>query len=267
MGEKLEILIANDDGVDSPGIAAAIESALPFGNVSVIAPTSQKTAYGRSLVGSPGECIRQKDLVIGGTAVTAHYIDCSPALAVKHALNTVFKDNRFDLAISGINYGENIGTDITMSGTLGAAFEFAAAGIPAIAISRQTDLHSHHHYGDLDWGASRHFLALFIEAFARAGSFQRFDILKIDVPHTAHPNTEWKISRLLLKPYYRNFVPDGSITSRIGDGRLRINDGIDLEPGTDAHTLLYEEKVSVVPLTIDLTATGCEEFFTRMKRQ
>lgn len=252
--------------MDSPGIAAAIESALPFGNVSVIAPTSQKTAYGRSLVGSPGECIRQKDLVIGGTAVTAHYIDCSPALAVKHALNTVYKDNRFDLAISGINYGENIGTDITMSGTLGAAFEFAAAGIPAIAISRQTDVHSHHNYGDFDWGASRHFLALFIEAFAQAGSFQNFDILKIDVPHNAHKNTEWKITRLLRKPYYEKFIPGGDVNSCLGDGRLRINDGIDREPGTDAHTLLFEDKVSVVPLTIDFTASGCEAFFAGLKR-
>ena len=258
----LEIVIANDDGVDSPGILAAVESAMTFGNVSVIAPSTQKTGFGRSLIGGPSEGIRTKELQAGGKSISAFHIECSPALAVRFAFSTVFKDRKFDLAISGINYGENMGADITTSGTLGAAFEFASLGIPAMAVSRQTDFRFHHRYGDMDWHIPKHFLSKFIALFKDKGSFRNFDLLKIDVPENATETTQWCVSRLLPAPYYWSHIPGGNSESRIGDFRLRLNEErIKAETGTDGYTLLVEKKVSVTPLVLDFTSTAYGDFF------
>ena len=65
------------------------------------------------------------------------------------------------LVVSGINYGENAGSSVTASGTVGAALEAAGLGVPALAASRQTEIKHHLCYGRLDWGAARHFTRLF----------------------------------------------------------------------------------------------------------
>ena len=69
----------------------------------------------------------------------------TPAQAVQHALLEIVSQKP-DLVVSGINYGENIATGITISGTVGAAMEAAAAGIPAMAVSLETDKIHHLSY-------------------------------------------------------------------------------------------------------------------------
>jgi 5'-nucleotidase len=256
----MKILVTNDDGVFSPGLAAAAEAAAELGEVTIVAPTSQKTGSGRSLLGDRNQKFQDAELKIGDRRFTARHMDCTPALVVKHAFNTILKGKRFDLVVSGINYGENIGYDITVSGTVGAAMEGAVFGIPAIAISLQTPIDNHLTYGNLDFSCAGYFLSSFIERFRSKGTFEGFDVLKIDVPETADRNTEWVVTRLSPKPYFRTLLDDGHDGSPISQGRLVAGSG-PFEEGTDAYVLTRERKVSVTPLTLDLTARETGKFF------
>ena len=136
----MEILCTNDDGVMSPGLAAAVETARGFAHVVVAAPSSQKTGAGRSLAGDRTSPFSTTPISVGAGKVSAFHLEGSPALVVRHAFSTVLRDARIDLAVAGINHGENIGYDISSSGTVGAAIECAVRGIPAIAVSMQTEL-------------------------------------------------------------------------------------------------------------------------------
>jgi 5'-nucleotidase len=256
----MKILLTNDDGVFSPGLAAAAEAAAKLGEVTIVAPTSQKTGSGRSLMGDRNQNFRTAELKMGEHRLTARHMDCTPALIVKHAFNTILKDERFDLVVSGVNYGENIGYDITVSGTVGAAMEAAVLGVPAIAISLQTPIDNHLTYGNIDFSCAGYFLTVFIERFREKGRFEGFDILKIDVPEAADRKTEWVVSRLSPRSYFRTLLDDGHHASPVSAGRLVVDEG-PFEEGTDAYVLTRDRKVAVTPLTLDLTARETGHFF------
>lgn len=257
----MEILCTNDDGVLSPGLAAAVQAAREFGNVHVAAPSSQKTGAGRSLIGDRTRPFARAEILVGAEKLSAWHLDGTPALVVRHALSSVLRERKFDLAISGINYGENIGYDVSNSGTVGAAMECAVAGIPAIAISVQTELDGHRKYSEVDWSPTQSFLRTFIRRFIEKRRFSAFDVLKIDVPMDADEKTEWKVCRLLLKPYYLTKMSRESDDSVIADASLYV-DPARYAPGTDAYTLAVERKVAVTPLVLDWTAGDGADFFT-----
>ncbi len=250
----MKILITNDDGIFSPGLKAAAEAVSELGEITIAAPASQKTAAGRSLIGNREQHFQETVITAGSKKINAYYVDCTPALVLKYAFTTIFRDNKPDLLISGINYGENIGSDITVSGTLGAAFEAASAGIPSIAVSLQTPFEYHFNYGEVNWSGAKHFLRLFAGKFINENGFRGFDILKIDVPDSADSSTEWKAARLTEKPYYNNIIVNGNRKSGLNEMKLQLNSIDAHKKGTDAYTLLIEKKVSVTPLITDLTA-------------
>jgi 5'-nucleotidase len=64
---------------------------------------------------------------------------------------------RPDLCVSGVNYGENIGADLATSGTIGAALEAHAYGVPGLAVSVQADIAQWRSHGERDWATARHF--------------------------------------------------------------------------------------------------------------
>ena len=257
----MQILCTNDDGVFSPGLAAAVEAAGEFGEVSVVAPSSQKTGAGRSLMGERRKPLSTVDISLPSGSVRAWQLDGTPAFVVRHALATVFRGKKFDLAISGINYGENMAYDISTSGTVGAAVECAVKGIPGIAVSVQTGLDGHHEYGRVDWSATQFFLRQFIRRFIEKRGFTGFDVLKIDVPMDADRRTPWEACRLQRSPYYRARLKNESDEAVFADSQLYV-DTSPFAPGTDAHVLAVEKKVAVVPLVLDWTARETGGFFT-----
>ena len=125
------ILITNDDGYDSKGLLALVEALKPLAKVTVVAPTTEKSACGHSLtLTRPLSFIEvEKDFY--------KLDDGTPTDCVFLSLTKLFDDeNKPDLVISGINVGANMGEDITYSGTASAAMEAVLQGIPAIAISQ-----------------------------------------------------------------------------------------------------------------------------------
>ncbi|MEN8282446.1 5'/3'-nucleotidase SurE [Acinetobacter gerneri] len=123
----MNILIANDDGVFAPGIQALAKALSPLGRVVIVAPESERSGFSSALtLDRPLRPIQiQPDVwAVNGT----------PADCVYLAMNGLF-DFEFDLVLSGINSGANLGDDVLYSGTVGAAFEGRLMKQPALAIS------------------------------------------------------------------------------------------------------------------------------------
>jgi 5'-nucleotidase len=253
--QNYNILITNDDGIESPGLRAAVEAVLNMGTVTVVAPSHQQTGTGRGLVGDMQSSLRRIDYHVNGSAVRAYHCACSPALIVNHSLRTIFKENKPDLLVSGINYGENLGVNITHSGTIGAALEASCFGIASIAVSKQTDIDSHHKFTDQDWTAAIYFVNRFAGILLKEKLQPDVNVLKIDVPCGATPLTKWKITKLAKVAYYTRHIENANENSIIWEGKTIINiDKENIDPETDIYAVAVDKLVSVTPLSVDLTS-------------
>ena len=135
----MNILVVNDDSIHAPGIRMLAQAASKLGDVYVVAPASQCSAMSQKLtLREPMTLQEIKDF--SDDVKAAWKVGGTPVDCVKVALYHILKEKP-DLVLSGINNGYNAGFDIAYSGTLGAAFEAARNGIPAIAFSAPSDAH------------------------------------------------------------------------------------------------------------------------------
>ncbi len=134
--EDYRILISNDDGVDSPLIHALSVglATLPGVEITVSAPDGNRSGSSQSTDGG-SRTVKQSSFDGG---ITTYAIDGRPADAVRFGLLHLAKDKPFDLVVSGINIGSNVGDVSHLSGTVGAAMEAIMRGVPAIAVSQDT---------------------------------------------------------------------------------------------------------------------------------
>jgi 5'-nucleotidase len=123
-------LVTNDDGVSADGIHALAEGISPIGEVVVVAPDRERSAAGHSL--TLHHPLRATELSPG-----RYVVDGTPTDCVNWGANYLLRGRRPDAVLSGINFGLNLGDDVTYSGTVSAAFEGAILGIPAIAFSQE----------------------------------------------------------------------------------------------------------------------------------
>lgn len=126
----MRILITNDDGYNSEGLGILASWARKLGHVTVAAPKMEQSGKSHSIeIHKPYEA-RKVEMMEG---IDWYYVDSSPADCIRFGFNGL-KQN-FDLVLSGINHGLNLGEDISYSGTVGAIFEAAYMGCHAIAFS------------------------------------------------------------------------------------------------------------------------------------
>ena len=125
------ILVANDDGVRAPGIAAVAQVLQAIGNVIIIGPAENQSGKGHSIVTS--EPVFREDLTLPN-GMKAIGLTATPASTVNIAIRNIVRP-RPDLVVSGINRGYNLGYSAYLAGTVGAAREGAIHGVPAIAAS------------------------------------------------------------------------------------------------------------------------------------
>jgi len=255
MSTRPLIFLTNDDGIASPGLEAAARAVLGLGELLIVAPSTQQTAMGRSFRGRKDAQLEPIVFEVDGQVLRAFHAEGTPATVVRHALQVLCPDRLPDLLISGINYGENVGTSITASGTVGAAIEAASMGIPALAAARQVHPSAFLDHGDQDWRAAEHFLRFFAEKLLGAAMPFDMDLLKIDVPEGATVDTPWRLSRLSRQRYFEMVLEAPSLESRIGDGRIVVDiDHASLEPDSDVHALAVDRVVAVTPLSLDATS-------------
>ncbi|NDV59339.1 5'/3'-nucleotidase SurE [Bacteroides sp. 519] len=125
------ILVSNDDGVTAKGINELIKFLQPLGDIVVMAPDSPRSGAGCALTVT--QPVRYQ-LVNQKPGLTIYSCSGSPVDCIKLARNTVL-DREPDLVVAGINHGDNSGTNVHYSGTMGAVFEGCLNGIPAIGFS------------------------------------------------------------------------------------------------------------------------------------
>lgn len=124
----MKILISNDDGVFAPGLIALAKALREIAHVTVVAPESERSGYSSAL--TLDRPLRPIEISPDVWAVNGTPADC-----VYLSMNGLFLDREFDLVVSGINSGPNLGDDVLYSGTVGAAFEGRLMAQPAIAVS------------------------------------------------------------------------------------------------------------------------------------
>jgi 5'-nucleotidase len=233
-----KILLTNDDGVRAPGLRAAYEGLRELGDVTVVAPSSQRSGASHTItLEVPLRAHRLKDL-------PGYRVDFTPVDCVKLALKELLPE-RPDLVVSGINRGTNGGTLVHYSGTVGAAVEAALNGIPAVAFS----LAQHR---DPDFTASGRVVRGITERVLREGLDPNV-VLNVNVPpgpFEALKGLRW--CRMSMQPLEDDYEARDDPRGRpyywlSGTGRL---DGRDPD---DDLSLLNAGYVTLTPLTLDWT--------------
>jgi len=166
---SLNILITNDDGIEAPGILAVAEALRPLGQVTVAAPSEQKSGSSHGVTSDKPIFVRESER--GGQRWIA--IDALPATCVRLAVEKLLPA-RPDIVISGINRGENLGTVTFYSATVGAAREAAFLGLPSISVHLVASR-------GMDYETAASVTAQIVRALGRDG-FPKGTFLNVNIP-------------------------------------------------------------------------------------
>jgi len=242
----MHILVTNDDGVQAPGLLRLAQEMRTLGKVTVFAPDHNWSASGHVKTMDRPLRVREEILADGSPALST---DGAPSDSVALALLGVVKE-KIDLVVSGINPHENIGHDVTYSGTVTAAMEAVIGGVPGMAVSLHAPEDFH---GKLDYGTAAK-VGRRVAARVLAGGLPEGVLLNVNVPYLKEEEIKgFMITRQGLR-VYRDALdartdPRGKPYYWIG-GEFPI--GI-LEEGTD-YGAIKAGYVSITPLQLDLTA-------------
>ena len=251
---KKQILLTNDDGIGSPGLQAAAAALAKLGHVTVAAPNSHFSHFGRGYYHKASGQITQQTMPVNGENWTVYAVDGSPSQTLLVAILEILP-HRPDLVVSGINFGENVSSDVTSSGTVGAALEGASFGIPALAASTQIlqeEWDSYH--ADVDFAAAVYFTWYFASQLLEKKMPFDVDVLNVTVPVSATPQTPWRITRLARERYYDPYIRRNGGWDSQADFSAHRQVLPSLGKDTDVHTAILDQVVSVTPLSLDSTS-------------
>lgn len=235
------ILITNDDGVESRGLLALRQALDPIGDITVVAPDTNQSAVGHQKTLMRPLRIRERTLADGSIAYS---VDGSPTDAVSIAFLGYF-GHGFDLVASGINYGANLGDDITYSGTVSAAMEAVINTCPAFAISQE-------YYEHPDFGLAAIAAATVARNILEHG-LSPGELVNVNVPAVPIEDCEgFEVTRLGKRVYQDQLIeridPRGIPYFWIGGPPPS---GLSV-PGTDFHAVV-NRRIAVTPIHLDLT--------------
>jgi 5'-nucleotidase len=235
------ILVTNDDGIESRGLLALKLALDPIGDLTVVAPDLNQSAVGHQKTLMRPLRVRERTLADGSTGYS---VDGSPTDCVSLAFLGFFEE-RFDLVASGINYGANLGDDITYSGTVSAAMEAVILGCPAFGISQE--------YGEqVDFALASVAAAVVARNILEHG-LHKGELLSVNVPSATIEECEGiEVTRVGKRIYQdqliERFDPRGLPYYWIGGpppSGIRV-------PGTDFNAIV-NRRISVTPVHLDLT--------------
>ncbi|MFB0612614.1 5'/3'-nucleotidase SurE [Aurantiacibacter poecillastricola] len=237
----MRILLTNDDGIHAPGLTVleAIAARLSD-DVWICAPAEEQSGAGHSLTLHHPVRLRQhgeKRFSVTGT----------PTDSVNLALRKLFEDRKPDLVLSGVNAGENLGDDITYSGTISAAMEAALAGIPAIGLSQAMRDNGFGFGAAEEWGAK--VLAPLIDV-----QMAKRTLVNVNFPPLPANGVKGiRVVRQGFHDYARGSLAEGTDPRGrkyywfgLQDAEHTLDHGTDLEAVEDGY-------IAVTPLQLDLT--------------
>ena len=228
----MRILVTNDDGIMAPALPHLVRFAESLGEVLTVAPKVEQSGKSHAIDFTRPIEIRPVDI---GTASPAISMDSTPADCVRYAV--LGRGEHFDLVISGVNRGFNLGKDIVYSGTVGAIFEAARLGIPAVAIS--TD--------PTDFRPAMALLDTLADFFKKHGLLEKNSLYNVNIP--INPKGI-NITRQGGIYFTDAFVDRGNyIFEQVGTAV--VTDSCDMTLDTDSVRHGY---ISITPLTSEKTA-------------
>lgn len=235
---RKRVLVANDDGIFSPGIKALALAIAHLADVLVVAPDVEQSGVGHGITFR--RPLRFKHTAAAGFGeIPAYRVDGTPADCVVLGSNLL---GRPDMVVSGINLGANMGDDLTHSGTVAAAIEGVSLGVPSIALSQISN------GGEYDFGPGAEYAAKLVERVLQHGLPPR-TFLNVNIP----PHIKGaRVTRLSDHRYEDTLVtrldPEGREYHWVsGKPRAEYADDTDFGAVEDGY-------VSVTPVRMELTA-------------
>ncbi|PSP27024.1 5'/3'-nucleotidase SurE [Halobacteriales archaeon QH_2_65_14] len=255
MGE-LDVLLTNDDGIDSTGFHALYESLDEIGTVTAVAPAEDQSAVGRAMSQAVAVSEHELGYVIDGTPV-----DCVVA-----GLSSIVPEA--DMVVAGCNRGANLGSAVLgRSGTVSAAVEAAFFEVPAIAVSMYIPVDEYTYGEDFDEVPAHQYTeavratSYLSERALGSGVFEEADYLNVNAPVTDRATGEMAVTRP-SHVYRMNATRDGD-TVELEDRIWNLMEAGEVpDPeGTDRWAIM-QNKVSVSPLTAPHTTEHHERLDT-----
>ena len=237
----MRILITNDDGIEAEGLRHLVNWAKTKGEVTVFAPKTQQSAKSQSIKIHGAYEVKKVDVFEG---IEAYSVDSTPADCVRVAILGMKK--QFDLVLSGINCGPNLGGDIHYSGTVGACFEGAMLGVKSIAVSAAY-MHFENAVKNLD--------RAYEEIKARK-MFDFAEIVNVNFPESGEEILVTKMGPSIYSDEFE-FLPDGSAKPCLV---CLYNGTRNLEYDTDA---VMTGHISLTPLRCDMTDNIAFDLITK----
>ncbi len=238
------ILVTNDDGIHAPGLAVAEAIARAISDdVWVVAPETEQSGASHSLTLTQPLRLREigpKRFALAGTPT-----DC-----VMMGVAEVMGDRKPTLVLSGVNRGSNIADDVTYSGTIAAAMEGTALGIPAIALSQA---YGFEQGAGVRWNCAETHGPIVVKRLLKAG-WPEETLINVNFPDCEPGDVGGTDVTEQGKRDMQTATLDKRIDMRgnpyywIGFKRVRS----DPRPGTDLRAI-YERRISVTPLHLNLT--------------
>ncbi len=245
----VKILVTNDDGIYSSGLRMLYEFVKDLGDVYVVAPETPKSASGLGI--TLHKPLRLYTMDLCGFKVYA--TSGTPSDTIYLAALEVM--DRVDLVLSGINVGDNTSLQVILSsGTLGAAFQAALLGVPAIAYSvdveREDELTSNGELINLLRVIVRESTTFILNR----GMPRGVDVLSFNFPRKAKKDIEVKLVRASKLKFAEQV--DARIDPRGGRYYWLFGSLIEPEEGTDTYVVHREGNIALTPLTLDMNAIG-----------
>jgi 5'-nucleotidase len=235
----LKILISNDDGYRSRGITTLRTALADLADVTTVAPDRNRSGASNSLtLDMP---LRVFEIEPGLYSVIGTPTDC-----VHLSISGLF-DTSFDMVVSGINDGANLGDDVLYSGTVAAAIEGRFLGLPTVALSLCTHPGSGQHYDT----AAR--VARQIVSGLLRQPLESDLVLNVNIPDIPwHELRGFSATRLGRRHESEAVIPARDPRNRPVYWIGAAGAARDVEQGTDFHAI-ENRQVSVTPLTVDMT--------------
>lgn len=246
----MNILVVNDDGYDSPGINVLVDSLQGLGSIYVVAPKTEKSATSRAVTFANPIKVEpfERAGIKQGWRIVGTPTDC-----VKLAIGKLLP-RKPDLVVSGINHGDNAGSDIAYSGTVAAAAEGVAHGVPSIAFSITT----HNHEIDMSVVVQT---VKYLLSFMRPEAILPGNLLNVNVPAVAPERIKGiRITTQGIKRYH-NIMEERKDPR--GNSYYWLGGREEAEPqdkDTDV-VRLKENYISITPLQLDFTAYDTLDYY------
>ena len=217
--KKIDILVTNDDGIASPGLAAIVKKLQVHDeyNLAIIAPLEAQSAQGCSHA--------HGDRWISWMNADEYYpnafaVKGSPATCISIALRDLKMHP--DLVVSGINFGENLGLNIFYSGTIGAAWEAAMSGIPALAASLELPPNLHYRLDkSVNFEIASYFTEKIISTLVTERSLSR--LWNLNVPTYATKTSLIKTPKLARQRWNYPIIRERRNQSKYGEVRFEFD--------------------------------------------